>query len=135
MTTYLKWGFDQMSFSHFYTGERSHHFLWLLVFSMEPVYEKRVEVCWVCHGTGNADCFYCDGKGCPVCKQGGWIELCPCGMIHPNVLKMGGIDPEEYQGFAFGLGLSRLTMMSFGINNIRKLNGGNIKDLSQAKLK
>ena len=83
----------------------------------------------------DCSCVYCDGKGCPVCKQGGWIELCPCGMIHPNVLKMGGIDPEEYQGFAFGLGLSRLTMMSFGINNIRKLNGGNIKDLSQAKLK
>ena len=46
-------------------------------------------------------CIYCEGKGCKVCKQGGWIELCPCGMIHPNVLRMGGIDPEEYSGFAF----------------------------------
>ena len=53
-------------------------------------------------------CLYCGGKGCKVCKHGGWIELCPCGMIHPNVLKMGGIDPEENSGFAFGLGLSRL---------------------------
>lgn len=83
----------------------------------------------------DCSCIYCDGKGCPVCKQGGWIELCPCGMIHPHVLEMGGIDPNEYQGFAFGLGLSRLTMMSFGINNIRKLNGANIKDLRQAKIK
>jgi len=83
----------------------------------------------------DCSCIYCDGKGCPVCKQGGWIELCPCGMIHPHVLEMGGINPEEYQGFAFGLGLSRLTMMSFGINNIRKLNGANIKDLRQAKIK
>ena len=80
-------------------------------------------------------CPYCGGKGCRVCKQGGWIELCPCGMIHPNVLKMGGIDPEEYQGFAFGLGFSRLAMMNFDITEIRLLNSGNIKALSQAKTK
>lgn len=80
-------------------------------------------------------CPYCGGKGCRVCKQGGWIELCPCGMIHPNVLKMGGIDPDEYQGFAFGLGFSRLAMMNFDITEIRLLNSGNIKALSQAKIK
>lgn len=80
-------------------------------------------------------CPYCKGKGCRVCKNGGWIELCPCGMIHPNVLKMGGIDPEEYRGFAFGLGFSRLAMMDFGITEIRLLNSGNIKALLQAKIK
>lgn len=80
-------------------------------------------------------CPYCGGKGCRVCKHGGWIELCPCGMIHPNVLKMGGIDPEEYQGFAFGLGFSRLAMMNFDITEIRLLNSGNIKALTQAKIK
>ena len=80
-------------------------------------------------------CPYCDGKGCKVCKHSGWIELCPCGMIHPNVLKMGGIDPEKYQGFAFGLGFSRLAMMNYDITEIRLLNSGNIKALSQAKIK
>ena len=80
-------------------------------------------------------CPYCDGRGCRVCKHGGWIELCPCGMIHPKVLKMGGIDPEEYQGFAFGLGFSRLAMMTYDITEIRLLNSGNIKALSQAKIK
>ena len=80
-------------------------------------------------------CPYCGGKGCRVCKHGGWIELCPCGMIHPNVLKMGGINPDEYQGFAFGLGFSRLAMMNFDITEIRLLNSGNIKALSQAKIK
>ena len=58
-------------------------------------------------------CPYCGGVGCKVCKYGSWIELCPCGMIHPRVLEMGGIDPEEYSGFAFGLGLSRLAMMKY----------------------
>jgi phenylalanyl-tRNA synthetase alpha chain len=83
----------------------------------------------------DAKCPFCDGKGCSTCKGGGWIELCPCGMIHPKVLKMGGIDPEEYQGFAFGLGFSRLAMMNFDITEIRLLNSGNIKALSQAKTK
>lgn len=80
-------------------------------------------------------CPYCGGKGCRVCKHSGWIELCPCGMIHPNVLKMGGINPDEYQGFAFGLGFSRLAMMNYDITEIRLLNSGNIKALSQAKIK
>ena len=58
-------------------------------------------------------------------------ELYPCGMIHPNVLKLGGVDPEEYTGFAFGLGLTRLVMMKYGVKDIRDLNSGNLKALSQ----
>ena len=80
-------------------------------------------------------CPYCEGVGCKVCKQGGWIELCPCGMIHPNVLKMGGIDPEVYTGFAFGLGLSRLAMMKFGIDDLRLLNSGDLRVLKQINIK
>ena len=76
-------------------------------------------------------CPFCDGKGCSTCKQGGWIELCPCGMIHPQVLRNGGIDPEKYSGCAFGLGLDRMTMLTFGINDIRELNSGNLKLLKQ----
>ncbi len=80
-------------------------------------------------------CLYCGGKGCKVCKNGGWIELCPCGIIHPNVLKMGGIDPEEYSGFAFGLGLSRLAMMKYGINDLRVLNSMDLRSLKQMDIK
>ncbi len=76
-------------------------------------------------------CLICGGTGCPSCKHSGWVELCPCGMIHPNVLRMGGIDPDEYTGFAFGLGLTRLTMMKYGVKDIRDLNGGNLKAMSQ----
>ena len=83
----------------------------------------------------DCSCPYCDGEGCRVCKQGGWIELCPCGMIHPEVLKMGGIDTEKYQGFAFGLGLSRLAMMNKNIRSIRVMNGCKLKELKQAKIK
>ena len=83
----------------------------------------------------DCSCPYCGGEGCNVCKKSGWIELCPCGMIHPRVLEMGGINPDEYQGFAFGLGLSRLAMMNFEINDIRVLNGGKLKQLKQIKTK
>ncbi len=76
-------------------------------------------------------CLICGGEGCPSCKQSGWLELCPCGMIHPNVLSEGGIDPEEYTGFAFGLGLTRLAMMKYGVKDIRNLNSGSLKALSQ----
>ena len=76
-------------------------------------------------------CHICGGKGCSTCHGSGWIELCPCGMIHPNVLRAGGIDPDEYTGFAFGLGLTRLAMMRYGIKDIRDLNSGNLKVLSQ----
>ncbi|MDD6603634.1 MAG: phenylalanine--tRNA ligase subunit alpha [Eubacteriales bacterium] len=76
-------------------------------------------------------CLICGGEGCPSCKHSGWLELCPCGMIHPDVLRMGGVDPEEYTGFAFGLGLTRLVMMKYGIKDIRDLNGGSLKAMSQ----
>ena len=76
-------------------------------------------------------CLICGGEGCPSCKHSGWLELCPCGMIHPEVLKAGGIDPEEYTGFAFGLGLTRLAMMKYGVKDIRDLNSGSLKTLAQ----
>lgn len=76
-------------------------------------------------------CLICGGTGCASCKHSGWLELCPCGMIHPNVLREGGIDPEKYTGFAFGLGLTRLAMMKYGIKDIRDLNSGSLKALSQ----
>ncbi|MBQ7500758.1 MAG: phenylalanine--tRNA ligase subunit alpha [Clostridia bacterium] len=76
-------------------------------------------------------CLICGGEGCPSCKNSGWLELCPCGMIHPNVLKAGGIDVNEYTGFAFGLGLTRLAMMKYGISDIRDFNSGDLNALSQ----
>jgi phenylalanyl-tRNA synthetase alpha chain len=78
-------------------------------------------------------CEICGGKGCPTCKGSGWVELLPCGMVHPNVLKYGGIDSEKYTGFAFGLGLTRLAMMKYGIPDIRVFNSGNLKILKQFK--
>ncbi|MEE9295931.1 MAG: phenylalanine--tRNA ligase subunit alpha [Phycisphaerae bacterium] len=74
-------------------------------------------------------CLICDGQGCRTCKQSGWIEVMPCGMVHPNVLKAGGIDPHEHTGFAFGLGLTRLAMMKYGIADIRVLNSGDLRAL------
>lgn len=72
-------------------------------------------------------CLICGGKGCSVCKHTGWVELLPCGMVHPNVLRAGGIDPDEYNGFAFGLGLDRLVMMKYGIDDIRHLQSGDLR--------
>ena len=71
-------------------------------------------------------CTFCGGKGCEVCKFRGWIEVLGSGMIHYNTLKMCGIDPEVYTGFAFGMGLDRLVMAKYGITDIRKLYGGGI---------
>jgi len=76
-------------------------------------------------------CLICGGSGCPVCKQSGWVELLPCGLVHPNVLRFSGIDPEEWNGFAFGLGLTRLVMMRYGIDDIRHLAGGDLRFLNQ----
>src|SRR5271170_5081642 len=76
-------------------------------------------------------CLICGGPGCPVCKQSGWVELLPCGLVHPNVLRMSGIDPEEWNGFAFGLGLTRLVMMRYAIDDIRQLQGGDLRFLNQ----
>ncbi len=72
-------------------------------------------------------CLICNGKGCSVCKQSGWVELMPCGMVHPNVLKHGGIDTEKYSGFAFGLGMDRLVMMRYKIEDIRHFHSGDLR--------
>jgi phenylalanyl-tRNA synthetase alpha chain len=76
-------------------------------------------------------CLICGGTGCPVCKQSGWVELLPCGLVHPNVLQAGGIDPEQWNGFAFGLGLTRLVMMRYAIDDIRHLAAGDLRFLRQ----
>jgi phenylalanyl-tRNA synthetase alpha chain len=76
-------------------------------------------------------CLICGGPGCPVCKQSGWVELLPCGLVNPKVLRMSGIDPEVWGGFAFGLGLTRLAMMRYGIDDIRHLQGGDLRFLEQ----
>ena len=81
----------------------------------------------------DAKCPFCSGRGCHTCGGSGWLELCPCGMIHPNVLRMAGIDPEEYNGFAFGLGFDRLVMIRTNLDDIRHLNSNNLKVLSQFK--
>jgi phenylalanyl-tRNA synthetase alpha chain len=76
-------------------------------------------------------CPFCKKKGCHICSQTGWIELLGCGMIHPNVLKEGGIDPAKYTGFAWGVGIDRLVMMKYGIEDIRHFHSGNLKFLRQ----
>lgn len=76
-------------------------------------------------------CPFCDKKGCSICKYIGWIEIMGCGMIHPNVLKEGGIDPKKYSGFAWGFGLDRLVMIKNQIDDIRKLHGGELEFLDQ----
>ena len=75
-------------------------------------------------------CPFCE-DGCSVCKRTTWIELCPCGMVHPVVLRHGGVDPEKYTGFAFGLGLSRLVMLRYRIDDVRHLLGGDVRFLEQ----
>lgn len=81
------------------------------------------------------NCRICGGTGCPTCKQSGWVEILPAGIVHPNVLRAGGIDPDEWSGFAFGLGLTRLAMMKYGIRDIRVLNSGDLRPIvSPARL-
>ena len=77
------------------------------------------------------NCLICGGKGCPVCKYSGWVELLPCGLVHPNVLRAGNVDPEEYSGFAFGMGLDRLVMMRYEVNDIRLFHSGDLRFLEQ----
>ncbi len=76
-------------------------------------------------------CLVCGGKGCSVCKHSGWLELLPCGLVHPNVLSYAGLDPKKWTGFAFGLGLDRLVMMRYGIHDIRYFHSGNLRFLEQ----
>ena len=76
-------------------------------------------------------CFKCNGKGCRMCKGEGWIEILGCGMVHPNVLRMSNIDPEEYSGFAFGVGLERITLLKYEIDDMRLLYENDIRFLKQ----
>ena len=91
--------------------------------SFFPFTEPSVEV--------DVTCFKCGGKGCPLCKQTGWIEVLGAGMVHPNVLSMCGYDPEKYQGFAFGVGLDRFAMFRYGITDIRTIYGNDLRFLNQ----
>lgn len=93
---------------------RPHHF---------PFTEPSAEV--------DVSCFVCGGKGCRTCKGEGWIELLGCGMVHPNVLRNCGIDPEEYSGFAFGFGVERIAMAKFGIDDLRLLYENDVRFLKQ----
>ena len=88
-----------------------------------PFTEPSVEV--------DVSCFKCGGEGCSVCKHTGWIEILGAGMVHPNVLKMSGIDPEVYSGFAFGLGPDRIAMLRYGVNDIRNFYLNDLRFISQ----
>lgn len=79
----------------------------------------------------DVSCFKCGGKGCRFCKGEGWIEILGCGMVHPRVLKMSGIDPEEYTGFAFGVGLERITLLKYEIDDMRLLYENDTRFLKQ----
>ena len=96
------------------TKFRPHHF---------PFTEPSAEV--------DVTCFKCGGKGCRFCKGSGWIEILGCGMVHPHVLEMCGIDPEEYNGFAFGVGLERITLLKYEIDDMRLLYENDIRFLKQ----
>lgn len=82
-------------------------------------------------GMMSLSCVLCQGKGCAVCKQSGWLEILGCGMIHPKVLEMARIDSETYSGFAWGFGLERLVMLKYNINDIRIFNSGNLDFIKQ----
>ncbi len=88
-----------------------------------PFTEPSVEV--------DISCFKCHGVGCPLCKGSGWIEILGAGMVHPNVLKMAGYDPNKYQGFAFGIGIERITMLKYGIDDIRNFYTNDKRFLKQ----
>ena len=92
-----------------------------------PFTEPSVEV--------DITCASCGGKGCSVCKGTGYIEILGGGMVHPNVLKMNGYDPEVYSGFAFGIGIERVAMLRYGIDDIRKFYTNDVRFLHQFKKK
>ncbi len=98
------------------TKLRPHHF---------PFTEPSAEV--------DVSCFKCGGKGCSVCKGSGWIEILGAGMVHPNVLKVGGIDTEKYSGFAFGMGVERVAMLKYEIDDIRLLYENDMRFIEQFK--
>ena len=76
-------------------------------------------------------CFKCGGKGCPLCKGTGYIEIMGAGMVHPNVLKMAGFNPNKFQGFAFGVGIERLAMLKYGIDDIRRIYQNDLRFIKQ----
>ncbi len=76
-------------------------------------------------------CVFCDGAGCRVCSHTGWLEIAGSGMVHPSVLRHVGIDPERHVGFAFGMGPDRLTMLRYGVNDLRLFFDGDLRFLSQ----
>lgn len=94
---------------------------------MRPKYYPFVEP----GSNGEYTCFLCQGQGCRVCKNSGWLEVLGCGMIHPELLKNCDIDPDKYSGFAFGFGLDRLVMLKHNINDVRLFNSGDIRFLEQ----
>ena len=114
----LKGTLDQFATSFFgpetKTKLRPHHF---------PFTEPSAEV--------DVTCFKCGGKGCSVCKGSGWIEILGCGMVHPHVLEMCGIDPEVYSGFAFGIGLERVALLKYEIDDMRLLYENDVRFLGQ----
>ena len=114
----LKGTLDQFAREFFGPGTktklRTHHF---------PFTEPSAEV--------DVTCFKCHGKGCGVCKGSGWIEILGCGMVHPHVLEMCGIDPNEYSGFAFGIGLERVALLKYEIDDMRLLYENDVRFLSQ----
>jgi phenylalanyl-tRNA synthetase alpha chain len=77
------------------------------------------------------DCIVCDGAGCPICKHSGWLEILGAGMVHPQVLRHGGYDPEVCSGFAFGMGPERITMLKYGIDDIRFFFSNDLRFLEQ----
>ena len=98
------------------TKFRPHHF---------PFTEPSAEV--------DVSCFKCGGKGCRVCKGSGWIEILGCGMVHPSVLEVGGLDTEKYTGFAFGLGVERVAMLKYGVDDIRLFYENDMRFINQFK--
>ena len=104
----------QMFGSSTKTNFRPHHF---------PFTEPSAEM--------DVSCFKCGGAGCRVCKGSGWIEILGCGMVHPNVLKVGGIDTEKYTGFAFGMGVERTAMLKYEVDDIRLLYENDIRFVKQ----
>jgi len=114
----LKWTLDEFLKRFFgpdtKTQFRPHHF---------PFTEPSAEV--------DVSCVVCKGTGCRVCKDSGWIEILGAGMVHPNVLRAGGIDPEKYSGFAFGMGLDRIVTLKYGMDDLRLLFENDIRFLKQ----
>lgn len=120
-------------------GVSLNHLLGTLKTFFSEFFEKEIEVKFTPDffpfvepgGMMSLTCILCEGKGCKVCKQTGWLEVLGCGMIHPNVLSQGGIDPEVYSGFAWGFGLERLVMLKYNIEDIRHFNSGKLDFLRQ----